>query len=589
MIRYTFIALFIVFPYCYGQNTNLNSEPSNNSVSLTSFSDEELLRRIDKYYSDTLKVKKYAAEYIRRAKVVKDSIMIARGFDRLSRMKFDKSSLKYIDSILKYTQNKEHRTYPSLAYTLKAHIYQNVNDVSLAMDNYILAYEYSNNQLNKLYNKQQLLNLYYDWGSPKVIVSKSYELLDETINLNFEKEIKKYVRKSIIISDSLIAEEKAYWIFNANDMICVSQILSKDFSNARIYLDRNKNIITNINNSDLKRRYKIRSAELDYYDGNYISCINKHIDLISVHSSENSLNNSYFYLGASYMKLGQFDKGLYHLKKLDSILTNQEFITRDFIEMYEILKNYYSNRGDIQQEVQYLNKLIHANNLIFETAAKISPKYQEEFETPQLLAEKEKLIAQLEWEQGREKRKQLFTGFLLLLSLGATGYYFWKQRQYKKRFATIVKDGLTPNIEESSKQKRNEISAEIVEDILKKLERFESKHQFTRGDVSLQSVAKRFNTNSSYLSKVVNLKKDKNFSQYISELRITYAVDQLQYNPRFRKYTIKAIAEEVGFGNAQSFSKAFKARTGLHPSYFIRNLNKQYPSNPTSDSILQTE
>ena len=104
MIRYTIMALLIVYPYCYGQNTNLNRELSNDSLSFASLSDEELLRGIDKYYSDTLKVKDYATEYIRRAKVVKDSIMIARGFDRLSRMKFDKSSLRYIDSILKYTQ-----------------------------------------------------------------------------------------------------------------------------------------------------------------------------------------------------------------------------------------------------------------------------------------------------------------------------------------------------------------------------------------------------------------------------------------------------------------------------------------------------
>ena len=187
------------------------------------------------------------------------------------------------------------------------------------------------------------------------------------------------------------------------------------------------------------------------------------------------------------------------------------------------------------------------------------------------------------------KRKQLFTVGLLFLSLGAGFYYFWKQNQYKKRFQALIKNGLEDQQELKTDQKRNDISAAIVEDILQKLERFESKHQFTRKDTSLQSVAKRFNTNSSYLSKVVNLKKDKNFSQYISELRIAYAVDQLKNNPRFRKYTIKAIAEEVGFGNAQSFSKAFYSRTGIQPSYFIRNLNKQKQNDFIADSIPQTE
>ena len=515
--------------------------------------------------------------------------MIARGFDRLCRMRYDSTSLKYTDSILNYTRFMNHRTYPSMAYTLKAHVYGSLNKISLAMDNYILAYESSNNRLNKLYNKTQLLYLYYDWGSPKVILSKSYELLDETKQLSFEKEIASYVRSSITVTDSLINEEKAYWNFNANDMICVSQLLSKDFKKARSFLKRNESIASSVNNLDLKRRLKIRSAELDYYQGDFFSCIKIHDSLLKSQNSDRSKNNSHFYLGASYMKLRQYDKGLYHLEKLDSVLTEDNFITRDFLEMYVILKNYYKEIGDENKEIHYLNSLIRANNRIIETAANISPKYQQEFETPLLLAEKEKLIAQLEWEQGKEKRKQLFTVGLLFLSLGAGFYYFWKQNQYKKRFQALIKNGLEDQQELRTDQRRNDISAAIVKDILQKLERFESKHQFTRKDTSLQSVAKRFNTNSSYLSKVVNLKKDKNFSQYISELRIAYAVDQLKKNPRFRKYTIKAIAEEVGFGNAQSFSKAFYSRTGIQPSYFIRNLNKQKQNDFIADSIPQTE
>lgn len=585
--------LFILLLFFISESFSLHVRGISNDTtrvnSVQNLSDEELLRRIEVYYSDTLKVKELAIEYIKRGKQKRDSIMIARGFDRLCRMRFDSTSLKYTDSILNYTRLMNHRTYPSMAYTLKAHVYASLNKISLAMDNYILAYESSNNSLNKLYNKTQLLYLYYDWGSPKVILSKSFELLDETKELSFEKEIASYVRSSIAITDSLINEEKAYWTFNANDMICVSQLLSKDFQKARSFLKRNELIASSVNNHELKRRLKIRSAELDYYQGDYFSCIRIHDSLMKLHNADRSINNSHFYLGASYMKLRQYDKGLYHLEKLDSIITNDNFITRDFLEMYVILKDYYNETGNKNKEIYYLNSLIKANNRIIETAASISPKYQQEFETPLLLAEKEKLIAQLEWEQGKEKRKQLFTVGLLFLSLGAGFYYFWKQNQYKKRFHALIKNGLEDQQEFKTDQKRNDISAAIIEDILHKLERFESKHQFTRKDTSLQSVAKRFNTNSSYLSKVVNLKKDKNFSQYISELRIAYAVDQLKNNPRFRKYTIKAIAEEVGFGNAQSFSKAFYSRTGIQPSYFIRNLNKQKQADFIADSIPQTE
>ena len=66
------------------------------------------------------------------------------------------------------------------------------------------------------------------------------------------------------------------------------------------------------------------------------------------------------------------------------------------------------------------------------------------------------------------------------------------------------------------------------------------------------------------------------FSAYISELRIDLCVDKLKNDQTFRKYTMNAIAHEIGFNNAESFSKAFHRRTGIYPSYFIRELEKKH-------------
>jgi len=49
----------------------------------------------------------------------------------------------------------------------------------------------------------------------------------------------------------------------------------------------------------------------------------------------------------------------------------------------------------------------------------------------------------------------------------------------------------------------------------------------------------------------------------------------LKQDSRFRKFTIKAIANEIGFNTDQAFSKAFYKRTGIYPSYFIKELDKQ--------------
>jgi AraC-like DNA-binding protein len=56
---------------------------------------------------------------------------------------------------------------------------------------------------------------------------------------------------------------------------------------------------------------------------------------------------------------------------------------------------------------------------------------------------------------------------------------------------------------------------------------------------------------------------------------IAYAIEALQANPTFLRYSIKAIALECGYTNATSFSRAFFKQTGLYPSFYIRQLSKK--------------
>ncbi len=91
--------------------------------------------------------------------------------------------------------------------------------------------------------------------------------------------------------------------------------------------------------------------------------------------------------------------------------------------------------------------------------------------------------------------------------------------------------------------------------------------------MTLQKLAKRFKTNHTYLSKIINIYEGKSFNAFINELRISYTIKRLQTDAVFRKYTIDAIAEESGFSNTRTFSRAFQRKTNLNPSYFIKNLN----------------
>ena len=56
-------------------------------------------------------------------------------------------------------------------------------------------------------------------------------------------------------------------------------------------------------------------------------------------------------------------------------------------------------------------------------------------------------------------------------------------------------------------------------------------------------------------------------------MRIDNIVEELKQNKNIRKYTIAALAEEAGFNTAESFSNAFYKRTGIKPSFFVKELN----------------
>ena len=110
--------------------------------------------------------------------------------------------------------------------------------------------------------------------------------------------------------------------------------------------------------------------------------------------------------------------------------------------------------------------------------------------------------------------------------------------------------------------------------MLLRLNAFEQQKGYLSTTVSLSSLSKILETNSSYLSKIINHSKGKKFKNYLNDLRVAHAHIELKNNPQQRKYTIEAIAFDFGFKSAENFSKKFKAVYGMYPSRYLRELEK---------------
>ena len=118
-------------------------------------------------------------------------------------------------------------------------------------------------------------------------------------------------------------------------------------------------------------------------------------------------------------------------------------------------------------------------------------------------------------------------------------------------------------------------SKAIFQSISTHLDEFEKQQKFLSSEITLHSLAKTFETNSKYLSQFINQQKEQSFNNYLNRLRINFTIEKLKTDARFRKYSIKAIANEVGFNTPESFSKAFYKNTKIKPSYFIKKLDKK--------------
>lgn len=107
--------------------------------------------------------------------------------------------------------------------------------------------------------------------------------------------------------------------------------------------------------------------------------------------------------------------------------------------------------------------------------------------------------------------------------------------------------------------------------IQKHLDDFESDQGYLKTKITTNSLAEEWNTNAKYVSQGVKLWRNKSFNEYITKLRIDYAISVLQENSPISDYSLDAMATEFGFTSGRTFSDAFYKETGWRTQEFIQS------------------
>lgn len=555
---------------------NLVSAQKKSIDSLKKLNYDKLKNMFYEHYEneDVLKTKFIARYYLQKAKNEKNNLQIAEGYILVHFNEDFPIALKYIDSLAIVTKNINGSLYPTRTYLMKGNLYFKHDYLKKALDNYIIALQYANNQKDQKQIAYANINIAY---------LNNY--------LGKYKEAAKTFR---------------YYLYNSNNITNESQHNQIRVSLIYCYIELNKldsanTLIKEGQESSFTRKSKYSVSQYSYFSGysylkqkKYKSAIIKLLKAESFFSSikDDNANYALYSLGKSYDGLHEKEKAVDYFSKLDINVKKKNKTFPQLREVYTYLIDYYKKKNDKEKQLYYIDRFLKVDKKLDEQFKYLATELPKKYDTPNLLQEKESIINDL---KNRKIILSVSIGILLSVLLLIL-YLYYKAKKTASKHRKIAQElihfierkiseptqvqelyfqaPIHKQVEIEEKENKT-ISEEVVQYILKELEIFETKELFLKKGITLASLAKNIKTNTAYLSDTINSYKGKNFSTYINDLRIDYALKRLITDKKFRSYKLSVVAEELGYNNEQAFSLAFKKKTGTTLSIYIKEIEKE--------------
>ncbi len=545
--------------------------------SLKNRSGKELTESYDKVFRiDNLKSELYANTILRKGKMTKNSNLIYDGYYKLAHVKglASENGHPFADSLLQMTKNLNTKEYPAKAHILKGTLLYYDFKYSDALDHFITA-----QKLAKDKNKDQYFYVKKLIGILKTATGENEEALPLFIeHYQYEKnkidhhngDTKNYIGSIFSLSNSYSKNE------DYNKSKFYSSVGLKECQKYKDYTYYTYFILSDgISNFYLKN-----------YKEAIISFLSVETEFLKNKDYEN-LAISYYFLGKTYDQTQREQEAINYFLKTDSLsfaLNKFLPVTRDG---YERLIDYYKKEDNQVEQLKYINHLFYADSVMAHNNKYIAKDIYKKYDTPLLLQDKELLINKLANKNNSLQWFLILSSLLVLVLLVIFFHTRKKLRRYQKQAVILLENVEIENsnkvrtVESENRLNNNQknkstLSEENYHDIKTKIIQFESSKGFIQNNLTLVKLAEDLDTNRDYLSKFINEEKGKNFSQYLNELRINYILLELKNDKKLRKYTISAIASEVGFSNSETFSNAFKRTTGTLPSFYIKLLEKDH-------------
>ncbi|WP_046755096.1 tetratricopeptide repeat protein [Kordia jejudonensis] len=569
-ILFSSLSLFVV---------DAQNEMKQPNDSLRNFSLAALKNLVEtNLYENPKRAKTYVLAYYSKAVAENDNVHICESAYATAQiysvLEQKDSAHYYVDIAIENAEANSHsKEYINSLY-LKGSIFYDSDKYDEASDMYAKVYELAKegNDIAKLAEIRHSIALIKNQvGQPKQAASlakKNLQLYQNAV-LPIEKYPMDYLNTLINLSNTYTNLATQFPKYKVQYLDSAQSYNTKGLENSLVLNDMEGNSI-----------FLTLQAIIQQTKGNYDAAAADFIKVekqINTLGFQNQLTVLYLYMGKNFFLQNEYDTAIRYLEKVIELVNEKDVNSPSIQETYILLAKSYEQQNNTEKALEYF-KLYEEKDAVNDILKhKVSEKIYKEYDVSSFKTKIEKLRNE---SQQQEKKSRTLTYISLGLAIiSIFGFYYYKRRERvnKDRFDAVLQELKAKETTQDTSQQQLQnyvITDENIQKILKGLERFEAKKMFLQKKCSLNYVAKKINTNSTYLSKTLQSHKQKKFVQYITDLRLDYVLVQLKNDSKFRTYDIKSIASELGFRTSESFSKAFKKRTGIYPSYYIKNLNK---------------
>lgn len=163
--------------------------------------------------------------------------------------------------------------------------------------------------------------------------------------------------------------------------------------------------------------------------------------------------------------------------------------------------------------------------------------------------------------------------FTLMLIMTVHGFFVYK---YRNTYPKVRRSYVIAEDDESNDLLMEEAVTEDFKIIQRLVSYFEQEKPYLNKEIKIGDVAKRIYTNKTYLSRALNQRMFKNFSQFVNYYRVKEACNLFLENPLL---SLNDMCSKSGFKNTASFSSSFNLNLRYTPSEWCKEIRGKIQNN----------